>query len=122
VAAILATNCYKGSMKKLRLLSITVLMLFVCCLQPAFGADKKSAAKTDTKKTATKAADAAGLLDINSATADQLKALPGIGDAYSAKIIAGRPYRAKNQLLEKKIIPAAAYAKIKDKIIATQSK
>jgi competence protein ComEA len=62
------------------------------------------------------AAEKADLLDINTATAEQLKALPGIGEAYAGKIIKGRPYQRKDELVE--ILPRAAYEGIKDKLVA----
>src|SRR5262249_13121050 len=82
--------------------------------------DKKNQSTKSETKTATKEKKASNPIDINSATKQELMTLPGIGDAYSQKIISGRPYRAKNELVQKNIIPQATYDKISGQIIAKQ--
>jgi len=109
----------KWIMKPLKLMLLLVLSVFL----PLGIAQAPKTTGTETKKEQVKkATPSAGLIDINSASADQLKALPGIGDAYSKKIIDGRPYANKSQLVSRKIIPQATYDRIKDQITAKQNK
>jgi DNA uptake protein ComE-like DNA-binding protein len=101
-------------MHNLRHKLLAIALLFV--VAPVFSVAQAPKAGTPA------AAAATAPLDINTATPDQLKAFPGIGDAYSKRIIDGRPYTAKNQLVTRGILPQATYNKIKDQIIASHPK
>ena len=105
-------------MKRLPIaLAVVLAFSLACSTQPRKKSEVKKepaiAQQADTQRIA-------DLIDINTATADQLKAIPGIGEAYSAKIIKGRPYKAKSELVPKNILPQHVYDKVKDLIIAKQ--
>ncbi len=101
----------------------TVALLWAAAVSIALGsqggsgaAQQVSAATSATAQTAAQTRE--NLLDINTATPEQLKALPGMGDEYVRRIIAGRPYSAKNQLVGRGVLPPAAYNKISGRIVA----
>jgi DNA uptake protein ComE-like DNA-binding protein len=113
-------------MKKI-VLSCLVVVATLALAMVSLAADPKAPAKPAVPAAPAvekKAAPAApvNLIDINSATEAELKAIPGIGDTYAKKIIAGRPFANKSQLTSKKIIPQPVYDKIKDMLIAKQAK
>jgi competence protein ComEA len=106
-------------MKK-QVMRLLVAMVVAFCGTHLAVSQPRTAGETFSSIAAAVPAD--DLVDINSATFDELKALPGIGDVYAKKIIDGRPYAKKTDLTRKKIIPPATYKKIEDKIIAKQDK
>ena len=105
-----------------RIFSALMTMLLLASLCMASGDKKPTDQSSSGSQSGASAMKSGDLVDINSATKDQLAALPGIGDAYSQKIIAGRPYAKKTDLVQKKIIPQATYKKISAMIIAKQGK
>ena len=103
----------------MRLIVLAIALTFaLTSAAPALAQPKADpAAKSDKAAPAKKEP-----LDINSAPEDQLKTIPGIGDAYAKKIVDGRPYKRKDELVQKKVVPQATYDKIKDQIVAKQQK
>jgi len=106
-------------MKRLLLAIVVMLLTFV---GPVVAADKDAKAAAKTPSAAQKSPAAAEKLDLNTATEQQLSELPGIGEARSKAIIKGRPYKGKDELVERKILTQSVYNKIKDQVIAKQAK
>ena len=100
----------------LRLIALLVALTFAITTPVLAQPKSDPATKSDKAGASTKKAP----LDINSASPDELKALPGIGDAYAKKIVEGRPYKRKDELVQKKIVPQGTYDKIKDQVIAKE--
>ena len=108
---------------KRTLMPLAALSLGALLVSPAFAGSQAAAPATHPKSPPAThaAAPAAELVDLNTAKETQLAALPGVGDAYAKKIVAGRPYKSKDELVHRKIVPESVYKKLEGKVVAKHS-
>ena len=108
-------------MRKVYALILAAILALAIASPKMVLAQAGSSSSQSAGTTKTKTSTAAKKLDINSASKEELDALPGIGEAYAQKIVDNRPYRTKRDLVTKKIIPQSTYDKIQDRITAHQA-